>query len=73
MLQEMMDHTVTPIFSVLKNYSFPDPLDRKIRVVVCFDHSLAATRAVQQFVHLALPDFMEVLLLTSEDNHGRAY
>jgi hypothetical protein len=41
-------------------------------VLVACDDSLPAARAVHQFAHLALPDLMEVLLLTSNDNRDKA-
>jgi nucleotide-binding universal stress UspA family protein len=72
MLHEIIDHTITPIYAVPEQYSLPDQSERKIRVLVAFDGSLPAARAVHQFAQLALPDLMEVLLLTSIENRDEA-
>ena len=67
-LDKILDHSITPIYGIPERYSFPNIPKEKVKVLIAFDGSLPAARALQRFAQLSLPDLMEVMLLTSEQN-----
>ncbi|MBN2410157.1 universal stress protein [candidate division KSB1 bacterium] len=71
-LDEVMDQSITPILGVPQSFTFPDISKEKIKVLVAFDGSLPSASALQSFVTFAIPDVMEVALLTSDDNNDAA-
>jgi len=71
-LDEIMDSSITPILGVPKQFQYPDIPKEQIKVLIAFDGSLPSASALQSFVNIALPDVMEVLLLTSDDNNDSA-
>lgn len=71
-LDEVMDQSITPILGVPKSFTFPDVSKQKIKVLIAFDGSLPSANAMQDFIPFALPDVMEVVLLTSSDNNDTA-
>jgi len=70
-LDQLLDHTVTPFYGVPRNFTLPSP-GEKLKVLIAFDGSLPAARALQRFAHLALSEFVEVLLLTSTEHEDEA-
>ncbi len=71
-LEKIMDETITPIYAVPEKFTLPSTPEEKIRVLLAFDGSLPAARAMQRFAHLARPDFFEVTILISEKDKARA-
>lgn len=61
-LEKILLHTITPILAVPKNYV---PIKK---VVIAFDGSLPAARALQRFSHLAVAKDFEILLLIANPN-----
>jgi nucleotide-binding universal stress UspA family protein len=72
-LEELLDETITPVYAVPDKLILPKIPQEKIRVLIAFDGSLAASRALQRFAQLAPPPIFEVLLLTSDDKKEKAY
>ncbi len=71
-LDEVMDRSITPIIGVPQTLTFPDISKEKIKVLVAFDGSLPSASALQSFVKFSMPDAMQVVLLTSDDNNDAA-
>jgi len=67
-LDKLLDHSITPIYAVPKSFSFPKIPPEKMKVLIAFDGSLPSARALQRFAQLAIPDAMEVLILTSQED-----
>jgi nucleotide-binding universal stress UspA family protein len=71
-LEKIMEETITPIYAVPEKYNFPDIPNEKIRVLIAFDGSLPAARAMQRFAQLVKPNLFEVTLLISEGDKAKA-
>jgi nucleotide-binding universal stress UspA family protein len=71
-LDNILDHSITPVYAVPASYTFPKMPPGKMNVLIAFDGSLPAARAIQRFVQLAMPDVMNVLLLSSHDDKETA-
>ncbi|NOZ74359.1 MAG: universal stress protein [FCB group bacterium] len=67
-LEKILDHAITPIYAVPKVLNIPVEGVDKIRVCIALNDSLPAARAVQRFAQLAMPEMMQVTLLTSNEN-----
>jgi nucleotide-binding universal stress UspA family protein len=72
-LDEILDETITPIYAVPEKFKLPQIPLEKIKVLIAFDGSHPAARALQRFAQLAPPSLFEVLLLTSESKKEKAY
>ena len=70
-LDELLDHTVTPIYGVPRSFALPAQ-GEKLTVLIAFDGSLPAAKALQRFAYLELAEFAEVLLLTSAPHEDEA-
>jgi len=66
-LADMLDHTVTPVYGVPESFTLPQDPGEKLQVLITFDGSLPAARALQRFTQLVQPEQMAVTLLTA---HG---
>ncbi len=64
-LEDLLDHSITPIYAVPKELNLPDFEKENVKVCIAFDGSFPAGRALQRFAQLAMSDFMEVTLVTS--------
>jgi nucleotide-binding universal stress UspA family protein len=71
-LEKILDETITPVYAVPEKLDLPDLPMEKIRVLIAFDGSLPAARAMQRFAQLAPVDIFEVKLLISEDEEEKA-
>ena len=71
-LEELLDHSVTPVYGVPKNFSLAHLSEGELKALIAFDGSLPAGRALQSFAQLALADQVEVTLLTSNENEEEA-
>jgi nucleotide-binding universal stress UspA family protein len=71
-LLKVLDHTVTAVCAVPKEVRLPDLAREKMRVLLAFDGSLPAARALQQFADLGTPETMRVTLLMSHDDEHTA-
>jgi nucleotide-binding universal stress UspA family protein len=72
-LEELLDETITPVYAVPEKLILPQIPQEKIKVLIAFDGSLAASRALQRFAQLAPPPIFEVLLLTSDEKKEKAF
>ncbi|MGD9488102.1 MAG: universal stress protein [Calditrichaceae bacterium] len=71
-LTEIMNHSITPVYGVPETFSVPDIPAEKLKVLLAFDGSLPAARAMQRLAQLANADLMEVMILTSNANKETA-
>ena len=71
-LEKLLDHSVTPIYGVPQSFSPPNIPHEKLQILIAFDGSLPAARALQRFAQLASPDIMEVTLLMSHHDEQTA-
>ena len=71
-LEEVLDHSITPIFGVPESFTFPNFPEEKIKVLVAFDGSIPSARALQRFAQFAFPEAMEVTLLNSDEDKDKA-
>ncbi|GAB4377476.1 MAG: hypothetical protein Kow0042_25280 [Calditrichia bacterium] len=71
-LENIIDQTITPIYGIPEKLELPPAVQEKIKVLIAFDGSLPAARALQRFTQLARPDIFEVKLLTSSDDKTQA-
>ncbi len=71
-LEEVLDHTVTPICGVPEKMSLPSLPEEKLRCLLAFDGSLPAARALQRFAQLAVPSLTEATVLISHDDKDAA-
>ncbi|RMF08020.1 MAG: universal stress protein [Candidatus Neomarinimicrobiota bacterium] len=69
-LAEILDHSITPVYAVPRDIQLPDLSQERIKVCIAFDGSFPSGRALQRFAQLALPDLMDVTLLTSQSDHN---
>ena len=60
-LTKLLDKSITPVLGVPKAYEIPEIL----KVLVAYDGSLPASRALQRFGQLRNPEAMEITLLNS--------
>jgi nucleotide-binding universal stress UspA family protein len=67
-LDTLLKESVTPIYGVPEDLHLLVKPDRKIRVLMAFDGSPLAARAMQHFSNLITPDIYEVTLLNSSDD-----
>jgi len=67
-LDELLKQSITPIYGIPEVLHFTAKPDRKIRVLIAFDGSPLAARAMQRFSHLVAPDLYEITLLNSSDD-----
>ncbi len=63
-LTKLLDKSITPVLGVPKTYEIPEIL----KVLVAYDGSLPASRALQRFGQLRNPEAMEITLLNSSDD-----
>ena len=71
-LEAVLDHCVTPVFGVPKTVPSPDLSAGKIKVLMAFDGSLPAARALKRFCHLVDPRMAAVTLVTAGEDEERA-
>lgn len=69
-LTRILNHTITPVYAVPQEVNWPNSSNERIKVLIAFDGSLLAARALQQFVRLSFFKRKEVVLLMSgKSNH----
>ena len=65
-LTKILDHAITPIYAVPESISIPKHSEEEqIKVLIAFDGSLLAARALQKFAQLAFSRKFEVIIITS--------
>lgn len=70
-LARLLDHTATPVYAVPQ--TFPKKGEHnKMKILICFDGSLAAVRALHNFAKQGYPNVMEVKILMSHKDEGFA-
>ncbi|HOE80472.1 MAG TPA: universal stress protein [Smithellaceae bacterium] len=70
---EIMDHSITPILVVPKNYTLPEISKTKsINVLIAFDGSLPSCRAIQRFAQLPVSEFADIQILMSHSHEKYA-
>ncbi len=65
-LENLLSHTITPIFAVPEDFK---PLKK---VLIAYDGSMPATRALQRFVHMSVNSHYEIILLMKADEEDEA-
>jgi nucleotide-binding universal stress UspA family protein len=71
-VDKILDHAVTPVLAVPPEFPATDIVADHSRVLVAFDGSFPAARALQRFVQLGFPGTAEVNLLTSDPDKEKA-
>ncbi|MCD6557261.1 MAG: universal stress protein [Bacteroidales bacterium] len=65
-LEKLLNHTITPIMAVPKKF-------RQVKkVLIAYDGSMPAVRAMQRFVHMAVNSEFEITLLMQAENEENA-
>ncbi len=72
-LEKVLDQTVTPVYAVPEKLIMPELPSEKINVLIAFDGSLPAARAMQRFAQLAPVDVFNVRIIISEDDEKKAH
>ena len=67
-LDSLLKASITPIFGVPENFSLSEKPDRKLRILMAFDGSHLAARAMQHFSNLITPDLYKITVLNSSDS-----
>jgi nucleotide-binding universal stress UspA family protein len=67
-LEEILDHSITPVYGIPEKPALPELEKEKMKVLIAFDGSHPAARALQRFAQLAVPSVMEVTLVKSDDD-----
>ncbi len=68
LLDKLLKESVTPIYGVPEKIPFTAKPDRKIRILIAFDGSPLAARALQRFTKLVTPELYELTLFNASDN-----
>lgn len=71
-LEDILDESVTPIYAVPAEYSFTKAPGESFKVLIAYDNSLPAARALQRFAQFAIPEAQEVILLSADRNQTAA-
>ena len=71
-LHELLDESITPIYGVPKDLKLPDPSSEKIKVLIPFNGSLPAAKALQRFAQFMIPEMTQPRLVISEDDEDVA-
>jgi nucleotide-binding universal stress UspA family protein len=66
-LDKLLKQSITPIYGVPENLELLEKPDRKLRVLIAFDGSPLAARAMQRFSLMINPELYEITLLNSSD------
>lgn len=67
-LDNLLKESITPIYGIPEIIPFADKPDRKIRILLAFDGSPLAARAMQRFTQLVDPDLFEITLLNASED-----
>ncbi len=71
-LHELLDESITPIYGVPKDLIIPDLESRRIKVLIPFNGSLPAAKALQRFAQFMIPTLTQPRLVISNDDEGVA-
>ena len=71
-LDLLIKESVVPIYGVPAELPFLEKPDRRIRVLIAFDGSPLAARAMHRFAHLAIPDLYEITLLNVSEDQAQS-
>jgi nucleotide-binding universal stress UspA family protein len=66
-LDKFLKEAVTPVYGIPEKVPFSTLPDRKIKILIAFDGSPLAARALQRFTQLIEPDLYEITLLNASD------
>jgi nucleotide-binding universal stress UspA family protein len=67
-LDELLKESITPIYGVPANLHLMEKPGRKLRVLIAFDGSPLAARAMQRFSLMINPDLYDITVLNSSEN-----
>jgi nucleotide-binding universal stress UspA family protein len=67
-LDRFLKEAVTPVFGIPENMPVIKNFDRKIKVLIAFDGSLLAARALQRFASLINPKLYDITLFNASDD-----
>lgn len=71
-LAKILDHSVTPIYAIPKNYELPNFEDRKLKVLITISEPLSSARAIQRFVQVAEPDRSDIFIIVEAKDENTA-
>jgi nucleotide-binding universal stress UspA family protein len=71
-LEDILDESVTPVYAVPAEYSFTKAPGESFKVLIAYDDSLPAARALQRFAQFVIPEAQEVILLSADRNQAAA-
>jgi len=72
-LEEILDESVTPVYAVPAKYSFAKAAGESLtKVLIAYDNSLPAARALQRFAQFAIPETQEAILLSAGRDQAAA-
>lgn len=66
--EEILDESITPILAVPKQYDMPDVQENPINVVIAYDGSYGASRALHRFAQLAIHGTVHVDIIMSHED-----
>ena len=74
-LDVLLKESITPIYGVPATLPFLEKPERKIKILMAFDGSPLAARAMQRFAQLVIPELYEITLVnvSEEKEHGLSY
>lgn len=71
---KIMDNSITPILAVPKQFDLSQLKHKPLKIMIAFDGSLPACRALQRFAHLAIDEIVDIhLVMSSKDKDYADY
>jgi nucleotide-binding universal stress UspA family protein len=71
-VEKILGETITPIYAIPRSIQLPDMANRKYQVLIAFDGSMLSARAIQRFAQLAMPDILDITIITSQKEKATA-
>jgi nucleotide-binding universal stress UspA family protein len=71
-IEKILGESITPIYAVPKDCQLHTAKDHKLQVLIAYDGSMLSARAMQRFAQLALPEILEVTVITSQNDKDQA-
>lgn len=71
---QVLDHSITPVLAVPKQFDLSKLNHQPLKIMIAFDGSLPACRALQRFAHLAIDEFCDIhLVMSTKDKDYAEY
>jgi nucleotide-binding universal stress UspA family protein len=71
-IEKFLGETITPIYAIPKDFRMSDAKNLKYQTLIAYDGSLLSARALQRFAQLALPEAMDITIITSQQDKETA-